>query len=75
MHTNFYFQSDSLNLRSVFPAILFYSRTLSFTYEDNGNGEDGGDQNGDGDDDVLRTSLLSWTESLPLEKMVIQQII
>ena len=64
----------------MFPAILFYSRTLSFTYEDNGNGEDGGDQNGDGDDgdgddDVLRTSLLSWTESLPLEKMVIQQII
>ena len=52
MHTNFYFQSDSLNLRSVFPAILFYSRTLSFTYEDNGNGEDGGDQNGDGDEKV-----------------------
>ena len=39
--------ASSLNLRSMFPAILFYFRTLSFTHADDSNGEDAG-----GDDDM-----------------------
>lgn len=48
-HTHIFIFSlaSSLNLRSLFLAILFYIRTLSFTHEDNSNGEDAG-----GDDDV-----------------------